>query len=127
MLFIDLPTAASVFLDANILVYYFTPDPTFGAECQVLMERIYKWQDFVAYTSTHVLGEMAHQLMILEAARVAVAASCHASEIAPTTARRGVWAAAGSHSSLRAREGRLPVGPTAAAGIPPRPWHQMPR
>ena len=70
MTFNQIPGNTSVFLDANILVYYFTPDPTFGAECQVLMERIYKWQDFVAYTSTHVLGEMAHQLMILEAARV---------------------------------------------------------
>ena len=70
MTFNQIPGNTSVFLDANILVYDFTPDPTFGAECQVLMERIYKWQDFVAYTSTHVLGEMAHQLMILEAARV---------------------------------------------------------
>jgi len=51
MTFHQIPGNTSVFLDANILVYYFTPDPTFGAQCQVLMERIYKWQDFVAYTS----------------------------------------------------------------------------
>ncbi|HEV3447987.1 MAG TPA: hypothetical protein VG099_25335 [Gemmataceae bacterium] len=41
--------------------YYFTPDPTFGPECQLLMDRLSKYQDFYAYTSTHVLSEVAHQ------------------------------------------------------------------
>ncbi|MBI3467737.1 MAG: hypothetical protein HY000_32415 [Planctomycetes bacterium] len=31
------------------------------------MERIGKFQEFTAHTSTHVLSELAHQLMILEA------------------------------------------------------------
>lgn len=70
MTFNQIPGKVAVFIDANILVYYFTPDPIYGPACQLLMERIYKWQDFIAYTSTHVLGEMAHQLMIMEAARV---------------------------------------------------------
>jgi predicted nucleic acid-binding protein len=34
------------------------------------MERISKYQEFVAYTSTHVLSEVSHQMMILEAAHV---------------------------------------------------------
>jgi predicted nucleic acid-binding protein len=70
MTFNQIPGNAAVFLDANILVYYFTPDPTFGPECQILMDRIVKYQDFVAYTSTHVLSELAHQLMVMEASRV---------------------------------------------------------
>jgi predicted nucleic acid-binding protein len=67
MTFAQIPGNAAVFIDANILVYYFTPDPTFGRECQLLMDRVSKYQDFTAYTSTHVLSEMAHQLMVLEA------------------------------------------------------------
>jgi predicted nucleic acid-binding protein len=67
--FNQIPANASVFIDANVLVYHFTPHPTFGAECQLLMENVYKWQHFHAYTSTHVLGEVAHQLMVLEASQ----------------------------------------------------------
>lgn len=70
MTFNKIPGNAAVFLDANILVYYFAPDPIFGPECQILMERITKFQDFVAYTSTHILGEVSHQLMVLEAAQL---------------------------------------------------------
>jgi predicted nucleic acid-binding protein len=64
MNFNQIPANAWVFIDSNILVYHFTPHPKFGAECQLLMQRIYKWQDFHAYTSTQVLSELAHQLMI---------------------------------------------------------------
>lgn len=64
---IQIPSNAFVFLDANILIYYFTPDPVFGQDCQIMMERICKYQDFAACTSTHVLSEVSHQLMILEA------------------------------------------------------------
>lgn len=70
MTFIHIPTHASVFLDANVFIYYFTPDPVFGPECQVLMERISKYQDFFAFTSTHILSEVSHHLMILEAAQL---------------------------------------------------------
>ena len=52
-----------------MLVYYFAPNAVFGAACQVVMDRISKYQDFMAYTSTLVLSELAHQLMILEAAQ----------------------------------------------------------
>lgn len=69
MTFNQIPAQASVFLDANILVYHFAPDPNFGPACQVLMDRIAKHQEFFAYTSTHVLSELAHQLMVLEAAQ----------------------------------------------------------
>jgi predicted nucleic acid-binding protein len=69
MTFDHIPINASVFVDANVLVYYFAPDPVFGPACRSLMRRIY-YQEFVAFTSTHVLSEMAHRLMILEAAQV---------------------------------------------------------
>ena len=70
MKFIQIPANTSVFIDANIFIYYFTPDPIFGPECQVLMEQISKYQDFSAFTSTHVLSEVSHQLMVLEAAQL---------------------------------------------------------
>ena len=67
MKLIQIPANASVFLDSNLFIYFFTPDPVFGPECQIMMERINKYQDFAAYTSTHILSEVSHQLMVLEA------------------------------------------------------------
>jgi predicted nucleic acid-binding protein len=70
MTFLHIPANASVFIDANIFVYFFTPDPVLGPECQVLMDRIGKYQDFFAFTSTHILSEVSHQLMALEASQL---------------------------------------------------------
>ncbi|MCI0464692.1 MAG: type II toxin-antitoxin system VapC family toxin [Gemmataceae bacterium] len=70
MTFAKIPANMALFLDANIFVYYFAPDPLFGPPCQLLMERISKYQEFVAYTSTHVLSEVSDQLMVLEAAQL---------------------------------------------------------
>jgi predicted nucleic acid-binding protein len=67
MRFDDLPPQASVFLDANPLVYYFASDPVFGPACARLVTRVQR-QELRAYTSTHVLGEAVHHLMTLEAA-----------------------------------------------------------
>ncbi|MFO0964008.1 MAG: type II toxin-antitoxin system VapC family toxin [Gemmataceae bacterium] len=67
MTFSQIPANAALFVDANIFVYYFTPEPKLGPACQQLFERITKYQEFSAYTSTHILGEVAHQLMIMEA------------------------------------------------------------
>ncbi len=66
MTFADLPNGASVFVDGNTLVYHFQPHPVFGAACTDLLERI-EHQEVTGYTSTHVLSEMAHRLMTLEA------------------------------------------------------------
>jgi predicted nucleic acid-binding protein len=62
----DVPAAAQVFVDSNILVYHFQPHPSFGPMCQRLMERIER-QEIEGYTSTGLLGEMAHRLMVIEA------------------------------------------------------------
>jgi predicted nucleic acid-binding protein len=66
MIFADLVAGESVFVDANILIYYFGPHPTFGAACHQLIQRIEN-QELHGFASTHVLAEVAHQLMIIEA------------------------------------------------------------
>jgi predicted nucleic acid-binding protein len=66
MTFDQIPASAFVFIDANILIYYFAPDPALGPTCQQLVGRITR-QEFHAYTSTHVLLDVAHRLMTLEA------------------------------------------------------------
>jgi len=67
--FAALAAGASVFLDANPLVYHFAPDPVFGPTCHQLLSRIASG-DILAYTSTHVLSETAHHLMTLEASSI---------------------------------------------------------
>ena len=66
MTFAQIPAAAAVFLDANTLVYHFTHHPTFGPACTQLVKRIEN-QDVAGFISTHVLSEIAHRLMTLEA------------------------------------------------------------
>ena len=66
MTFADLVTGDSVFVDANVLIYLAGPDPIFGTVCQQLMQSIDNGQ-LQGFTSTHVLAEVAHQLMIIEA------------------------------------------------------------
>ncbi len=65
----ELPSGDRLFLDANTLVYHFAPHPTLGAACHRLVERI-EHSDIAAFTSTHVLTELAHRLMMIEAADV---------------------------------------------------------
>lgn len=66
MTFAQIPAAAAVFLDANTLVYHFTSHPTFGPACTQLVKRIEN-QHLTGFISTHVLSEIAHRLMTLEA------------------------------------------------------------
>jgi len=62
----DLPAGASLFLDANVLVYHFQPHPVLGLACSQLIQSIEDDQ-IRGLTSTHVLSEVAHRLMALEA------------------------------------------------------------
>ena len=64
--FQQLSSGESVFLDANTLVYHFQPHPVYGGACSQLLTRIDQ-QDLRGYTSTHVLSELAHRLMMVEA------------------------------------------------------------
>jgi predicted nucleic acid-binding protein len=69
MTFGSLPAGASVFLDANTFVHYFQPHQQYGPACRQLMQRIDQ-QQLVGFTSLHVLGEMAHRLLTLEASQL---------------------------------------------------------
>ena len=62
----QVPAGARVFVDSNILVYHFQPHPGFGPMCHRLLERIER-QDIDGCTSSNLLGELAHRLMVIEA------------------------------------------------------------
>ena len=66
MTFADLLAREAIFLDANTLVYHFVSDPLYGAACSQLLQRIEN-QELQGLTSTHVLTEMAHRIMTIEA------------------------------------------------------------
>lgn len=66
MTFADLARGMSLFVDANIFVFHFQPHVVFGSSCTDLLKRL-ELQELVGYTSTQVLGEVAHRLMTLEA------------------------------------------------------------
>jgi len=63
----QVPAGTRVFVDSNILVYHFQPHPTFGPSCNQLVVRIER-REIIGCTSTHILTEVAHRLMMLEAA-----------------------------------------------------------
>jgi predicted nucleic acid-binding protein len=64
--FNQLNAGNSVFLDANTLIFHFGVHPQYGTPCNQLLSRI-EQQDIIGYTSTHVLSELAHRLMMIEA------------------------------------------------------------
>ena len=66
MTFADIPAASAVFLDANTFIYHFAPDPILASPCTDLLIRAKK-QEVEGYTSTHVISEVAHRLMTIEA------------------------------------------------------------
>ena len=66
MIFADLPMKSAVFVDANIFVFYFQPHAVLGPDCATLVKRI-ELNELVGFTSTHVLAEVAHRLMTMEA------------------------------------------------------------
>jgi predicted nucleic acid-binding protein len=69
MTFADLRAGDSVFVDANTLIYHCTLDPVHGSACTDLLDQI-GHGIFTGFTSTHVLSEVAHRLMALEASRL---------------------------------------------------------
>ena len=66
MTFANIPAGESVFLDANIFVYYFAPHPAFGPACDQLVQRIGNGA-LAGFTSTPLLSELAHRLMTFQA------------------------------------------------------------
>ena len=66
MIFRDLPQGASVFLDSNTLVYHFSLHPVLGAATRDLVHRV-EHGDLFGFTSTHIVAEVVHKLMLVEA------------------------------------------------------------
>jgi predicted nucleic acid-binding protein len=66
MRFLDLLNGSAVFLDANVFVYHFTAEPTYGAACTSLLERV-EHSEIIGWTSSHILAETSHRLMTIEA------------------------------------------------------------
>src|ERR1700687_1682057 len=66
MIFADLTAGDSVFLHANTFIYHFGPDPTLGLPCSQLLQRIEN-QELTGFTSVHLLAEVVHKLMTIEA------------------------------------------------------------
>jgi predicted nucleic acid-binding protein len=62
----NIPPGTAVFVDANILLYYFTAHPNHGLAAKKLLDRI-ETKDIEGHSSTHVLGEVVHRLMTIEA------------------------------------------------------------
>ncbi len=64
----NLSTGASVFVDANILVYHVSAHPAFGSASTAFIRRI-EQGDVRGLVSTHVLSEVAHKAMLIDANR----------------------------------------------------------
>lgn len=69
MNFDAIPVGSEIFVDANIFVYYFQPHPVFGLACQRLFQRIEN-NELQGFTSSHVLSDVVHRVMTLEAANL---------------------------------------------------------
>jgi predicted nucleic acid-binding protein len=65
MNFGDVPAGVTVFVDANIFIFYFGAHPIFGPRCQQLLDRIDN-HEIGGATSSVVLSEVNHRLMTLE-------------------------------------------------------------
>jgi predicted nucleic acid-binding protein len=69
MIFPDAANGSSLLIDANTFIYFFSGEPNFGAACQLLLERV-EQDELTAFTSTHILSDVAHRLMTIEAAKI---------------------------------------------------------
>jgi predicted nucleic acid-binding protein len=56
----------AVFVDGNVLIYYFTAHYRYGPSCKVLLDRIEN-KEINGFTSAAVLTEVVHRLMTIEA------------------------------------------------------------
>ena len=66
MIFEDILPGESLFVDANTFIFFFGSDPILGPPCEQFFLRIEN-QEFQGFTSAHVLSEVAHRLMTIEA------------------------------------------------------------
>jgi predicted nucleic acid-binding protein len=66
MIYSDLPAGATVFVDASVFIHHFEPNPRFGPAATEFLERIEN-QEIIGIASTHIVSEVAHRLMTIEA------------------------------------------------------------
>jgi predicted nucleic acid-binding protein len=69
MTFANLVTGDAVFVDANTLTYHFEPHARWGSACSQLLQWIENRQ-LVGYITSHVVAEVSHRLMTIEAHKV---------------------------------------------------------
>lgn len=67
MTFADIPAGTSVFVDANIFVFHYSQHPLLASPCTNLLNRIGR-KELGGTTSADVVSDVAHRLMVLEAA-----------------------------------------------------------
>jgi predicted nucleic acid-binding protein len=61
-----LPAGAEVFLDATVFIHHFEPSAVSGVASSEFLERIEN-QEINGVTATHIVSEVAHRLMAIEA------------------------------------------------------------
>ena len=66
MNFTIIAAGASVFIDANVFVYDFGPDPVFGPACNALLRR-FEAKELRGYTPSLCFHDFAHRAMTVEA------------------------------------------------------------
>ena len=66
MTFADVGSGESAFVDANAFIYAYMPEPVLGPPSFRFLERI-AMGEIHGFTSTHVLSDVSHRLMLLEA------------------------------------------------------------
>jgi predicted nucleic acid-binding protein len=66
MIYSDLPAGATVFVDAGVFIHHFEPNVQFGPAATEFLERIEN-QEINGISSTHIISEVAHRLMTIEA------------------------------------------------------------
>jgi predicted nucleic acid-binding protein len=66
MIYADLPAGATVFVDAGVFIHHFEPNPLYGPAATQFLERIEN-QEINGLTATHLVSEVAHRLMTIEA------------------------------------------------------------
>jgi predicted nucleic acid-binding protein len=66
VIYSDLPAGGSVFVDAGLFIHHFEPNVAFGPASTEFLQRIEN-QAVSAATTTHILSEIAHRLMTIEA------------------------------------------------------------
>ena len=66
MIYADLPAGATVFVDASVFIHHFEPNALYGPAATAFLERIEN-QELNGLTATHIVSEVAHRLMTIEA------------------------------------------------------------